>query len=47
MGDLAGLHAQARRLILALRGGLDRLEAQEGVSRPAAGCQANVMRVCR
>lgn len=31
MGDLAGLHAQARRLILALRSGLDRLEAQEGM----------------
>ena len=32
MGDLASLHAQARRLIVALRSGLDRLEAQEGVS---------------
>lgn len=34
MGDLASLHAQARRLILALRSGLDRLEAQEGVNLP-------------
>ena len=31
MGDLAGLHSQARRLILALRRGIDRLEALESV----------------
>ncbi len=39
MGDLASLHGQARRLILALRNGLDRLEAQEGVRISHAGLQ--------
>jgi hypothetical protein len=40
MGDLASLHAQARRLIVALRSGLDRLEAQEGVNYHAL-CMCN------
>lgn len=31
MGDLQGLHTQARRLIMALRAGVDRLEALESV----------------
>ena len=31
MSDLAALHAQARRLTLSIRGGLDRLEAFEAV----------------
>ncbi len=31
MSDLAALHAQARRLTLSIRGGLDRLEALEAV----------------
>jgi hypothetical protein len=47
MGDLASLHAQARRLIVALRSGLDRLEAQEGVGGTLRAIMCSVAQCIR
>ena len=45
MSDLAALHAQARRLTLSIRGGLDRLEAFEAVRAGTGHVATHCLRV--
>ena len=48
MSDLQSLHTQARKLILTIRAGLERLEAAEGVSSQQMQlCRYAALRCCK